>query len=347
MQRQSNIELCRIAAIILVVLVHSNFAWTGMPHETNAAFSRFLLQAFSIIGVNVFVLITGYFSAGLKAKNIMHLLYICFFYAMIRLIYGAATGNLITKDVFFISHSNWFIVSYLGLLLFTPLLNDMVKNKFLLISVGGGLIVYELWFSFFPALSDIEPGFYHGYSVLAFIVLYLIGRYIRFYEIPVWIKRGSMLLYVMLSILIAACAYVAFLNAEKVGLHKTIYTRLYDYNNPMVIFSAICFFLFFERLKIYNIKWVNHIAKSTLGVLLVHGSAALNPQMKQYFNNILFNYSGFTLVCLWFFGTMVIFIISVLIDQARIITWFMVAPKLVAKTEEIFGRLGNLFKEEG
>lgn len=79
MQRKSNIELCRILAIILVVLVHSNFAWTGMPHEANASFPRFLVQAFSIIGVNVFVLITGYFSTSLKAKNIVHLFYVCFF----------------------------------------------------------------------------------------------------------------------------------------------------------------------------------------------------------------------------------------------------------------------------
>ena len=138
MQRKSNIELCRIMAIILVVLLHSNFAWTGMPHETNASFFRFLLQAFSIIGVNVFVLITGYFSTSLKAKNLVHLFYVCFFYAIVKLVYGAMSGNLVTKDFFFISNSNWFIVSYLGLLLFTPFLNNMAQNRSTLIFGGGG-----------------------------------------------------------------------------------------------------------------------------------------------------------------------------------------------------------------
>lgn len=31
--RQSNLELCRILAILLVVLVHANFAWCGWPSK--------------------------------------------------------------------------------------------------------------------------------------------------------------------------------------------------------------------------------------------------------------------------------------------------------------------------
>lgn len=345
MQRKSNIELCRILAIILVVLVHSNFAWTGMPHEANASFPRFLVQAFSIIGVNVFVLITGYFSTSLKAKNIVHLFYVCFFYAVVKLVYGLASGNFVKKDFFFISNSNWFIVSYLGLLLFTPILNTIAKSRYLLIFTGG-LLIYELYFGFFPALSEVEPGFYHGYSVLSFIVLYLIGRCIWLYGIPVRIKQFSIVLYVLLSVLLAVCAYAVFLNAEKIGLRKTIYTRFYDYNNPIVIFSAICFFSIFERLEIGNRGWLNHIAKSTLGILLIHGAASINPQMKQYFNNILLHYSGVQLVSLWGGGVLTIVIISILIDQVQLLTYSIVSPRLLAETERILGKLTNLFKEK-
>ena len=78
--RQTNIELCRIFAIILVIIVHSDFAVFGYP-ETIADTNIVLLltESFAIIGVNVFVLITGYFSAIPKKSSIVKLAYICFF----------------------------------------------------------------------------------------------------------------------------------------------------------------------------------------------------------------------------------------------------------------------------
>lgn len=192
-ERQSNIELCRIFSILLVILVHSIFAWTGTPGEGgNESIMRFLVQAFSIVGVNVFIIITGWFSTSLKTKSIFNLLYICLFYSLVKLIWGVVAGTLEIKDIFFISNSNWFVVSYLGLLLLTPLLNNITQlNKKVFICWGTGLLVYEIWFSFFPALVAIEPGFYHGYSALSFSILYLIARLLRVYGIPKRITKIS------------------------------------------------------------------------------------------------------------------------------------------------------------
>lgn len=142
-ERKSNIELCRIASIILVVLVHSNFEWTGIPGKGgNESIIRFLVQAFSIVGVNVFVIITGWFSTSLKTKSIFNLIYICLFYSVIKLIWGKIDGTLELKDIFFISNSNWFVVSYLGLLLLTPLLNNITNfNKKIFVYLGGGIYI--------------------------------------------------------------------------------------------------------------------------------------------------------------------------------------------------------------
>lgn len=92
--RQSNLELCRILAILLVVLVHANFAWCGWPSNfSECNFARLLTEGFAIIGVNVFVLITGYFSTSIKIKSLANLVYICLFYAVIRLLVGYVTGR--------------------------------------------------------------------------------------------------------------------------------------------------------------------------------------------------------------------------------------------------------------
>jgi len=129
--RQSNIELCRIFAIILVVLGHTVFGFAdGVPNslsDTNIIF--LMVSAFSVVGVNVFVLITGYFSVSPKMSSLANLLYICLFYAVLRIVVGFFVGFHDVRDFFFISRSNWFIPSYLGLLLFAPILNEFIEKR--------------------------------------------------------------------------------------------------------------------------------------------------------------------------------------------------------------------------
>lgn len=333
-ERQSNIELCRIFAILLVVLVHTNFAWTGVPHELeNPSPFRFFVQAFSIIGVNVFILITGYFSTSIKPKSLFNLFYICLFYGIVRIICGIVTNNLIVKDLFFISSSNWFIISYLGLVLLTPLLNS-VAAKSALLKWGGVLLIYEVYFGFFPALQVAEPGINHGYSVLSFAVLYLIGRYIKLYGLPKCIKNYSFYLYIGISLLLGFTAYLLFKKSDVLRISPSFYTRVYDYVNPAVIFSSICFFQFFEKMEIKS-RIINHISRSTLAVLLVHGAAVINPPMIQYFKSLIENYSDkiVLLSLFWFLGILGICLISVLIDQIRIYSYKLIALPIYMKIE--------------
>lgn len=332
--RKSNIELCRIFAILLVVLVHTNFAWTGVPHELkNPSAFRFFVQAFSIIGVNVFVLITGYFSTSIKPKSLFNLLYICFFYGVLKIIYGVITKNLIIKDFFFISNSNWFIVSYLGLVLLTPILNS-VTSKSTLLKWGGVLLIYEVYFGFFPALQIAEPGINHGYSVFSFAVLYLVGRYINLYDLPKWIKKFSFCFYLGISLLLGFTAYLLFKKADILRISPSFYTRAYDYVNPLVIFSSVCFFQTFEKMA-FKSRIINYISKSTLAVLLVHTAAVINPPMVQYFKTLVENYTEKTLLLcvLWFVGVLGIFVISLLIDQIRIYSYEFIALPIYMKIE--------------
>lgn len=82
MARQSNMELCRLVSIVLVMLVHSTFQSVGWDCSS---FGILLLAAFSIIGVDVFVLITGFFSTVPKRISLANLLFICFFWMVFRL----------------------------------------------------------------------------------------------------------------------------------------------------------------------------------------------------------------------------------------------------------------------
>lgn len=137
LKRQSNFELCKIIAIILVMLVHSTFS---SLKNTELGIGVYLLAAFSVIGVNVFVMITGYFSTTPKKSGLINLAFICLFWMVIRVICRYFGGESIEfKHLFFITSSNWFIPCYIGLLFLTPLLNlfcnSVNKNTLL----GGGI----------------------------------------------------------------------------------------------------------------------------------------------------------------------------------------------------------------
>lgn len=73
MQRQSNIELLRIVSMLLILIVHIDGASLGLPQPmgditsiTTRDWWRLIVESISIIGVNCFVLILGYF--GIRAS---------------------------------------------------------------------------------------------------------------------------------------------------------------------------------------------------------------------------------------------------------------------------------------
>ena len=74
--RQSNIELLRIVAMFLILIYHSVFLKNGIPtpEETNSqpveTFFDLFLYASAAVGVNVFVLISGWFGIHCKRAHL-------------------------------------------------------------------------------------------------------------------------------------------------------------------------------------------------------------------------------------------------------------------------------------
>ncbi len=192
--RWSNIELCRIIAILCVMLVHTTFSCLGH----NVSFGVMLLAGFSIIGVDVFVMLSGYFTATPKKSSLINLAFMCLFWMIIRLVFRYSIDEEITwKYAFFITKSNWFIPSYICLLFFAPVLNVFcsIVKKNTLLGVIIALVIVETWFDWIPPGPDIPLGMSGGHSVLSFLTLYLIARYIRIYDIPSIFKRLSLYIY--------------------------------------------------------------------------------------------------------------------------------------------------------
>lgn len=317
--RSSNMELCKICAIILVLLVHSVFPITGRPLTTSDSnVSALFWEALSIIGVNVFVLVTGYFSTVPKNKSVINILFVCFFYAGIKVLLGLFRHDLNYESFFFVSKANWFVTAYLGMLLLSPALNSCAittnKRSFGLLVLA--LLCFEVWFGFIPGWGG--QNFSTGYSILSFSILYLLGRYIRLYGLPAFIVKWSGVLYLVTTVVISLMAYCLLIMGWRTDI---MIPTFYEYTNPLIIFSAVCFMLFFTKLRIGQSKFINHLGKSTLAVLLIHTMEPFTTWRKDFFTGLWHNYSGFQLFLYYALSILAIFILCCLVDQIRLLFW--------------------------
>lgn len=284
------------------------------------------LESFCIIGVNVFVLITGYFSTRPKLSSLLNLFYICIFYGIIKRGVDLAIGNPIPLSGWFLfTRSNWFIPTYLGLVLFSPALNALCENtnKKKLLGVILTLLAYETYMGFFPAQPQIPVGFEHGCSVLSFMVLYLVGRYIYLYGFPIRNKKLYIPIYFVCSIILILIEYISL--SKGLGKYSS---HIFDSSNPLIIFASICFFVFFSKLDIGVNRAINHISKSVLAVLLVHASGTAMRYLNPHYINIYNNYAGIALVLYWILSISLTFALSVVIDQVRIWSYKYVSTLL-------------------
>lgn len=331
-ERQSNIELCRLASILLVMLVHTTGTTTL---GQNMSLGAYLLEGFTIIGVNVFVLITGYFSTTPKKTSLVNLAFICLFWMVIKVICRYEYGEPVTyKNFFFLTTSNWFIPSYIGLLFFSPILNSFCKcvNSKMLWGVVITLLIIEIWFDLLPPNPGVSLGTQRGYSVYSFVVLYLLSRAIRLHGLPNWFKKVCPFIYVTCSFVLGVVGYFFSLKGY-VNLNRL----LFAYNNPIIIASSVSFLMMFEQIHFYSL-FINHIAKSTLAVLLGH-SAIIFTYQKQ-FKFIYNNFSGIQVVAYWVLSISIVFCTSIAIDQIRLLFYKPIDKLMKTKIKN-----NNVFEE--
>lgn len=322
--RQSNIELCRIITMMLVLTVHSSFATFGGPAEWDKPYYGLIVaQCLSVVGVNVFVLISGYFSIKLKKQSLLRLLFCCLFYAIVSSVYSFFNHSFSFRHLLFVSEANWFIAAYIGLMLLSPILNAFLDNSSkkelgLMIVI---LLLFQTWYEFVPKLI---PDFHAGYSILSFCILYLIARYLKLYINKVACLKKCFICYITISIFLALSIVGVYASGYKVDY---LCGSLLKYNQPIVIFSSVCLFVFFASIKIPYKSYINHIAKSCIAVLLIHTSYAFNPCFSEIFRKI-YNYtSGLITVLIWILAVIIIFITCAVFDQIRIIIENRILPK--------------------
>ncbi len=311
--RQSNMEACRIVSMFLIVLLHTTYGVFGYPETFDRdGLLVFLFSSVSIYAVDVFILLSGYFGIRPKKKSIARLLSICLFAAVCKIIADSFSSTFDYHNLFFLSRSNWYVVSYLGLVILSPVLNTYIErtSRRQLAGLTVAFYCYSVYFSVFPNQAAIEPGFHSGCSVIWFAEVYLIGRYLKLYGIPHFLLKHSALL---LAVSVAAIFFGQVILAGA-GYGSRI-GRWGAQNQPFVLLAALSMFTLFTKINIRS-GFINHIAQSALTVLLLHNWLIESG----VFVHIHLKYSDNLPLCafLWIAGVCVIYIICTLVDQIRI-----------------------------
>lgn len=299
-RRNSNLELLRIMAMFLIAVhhlgVHSGLeCYTG--NSTINGLWLLLLQQGGKIGVDIFILIMGYFqimSEKLNIKRIAGLWLVMSFYSLIPSFFQLTVDNtllnlrsilLIVANTLFPIGRNiwWFMTTYFLVLLLSPYLNKLLRSL--------KKTEYRKMITVFLILWCVIPSVFplsYNFSDLGwFVLLYSIAGYVRLF--PPKTKHTNSYLkfavifyflnFLFLSILYIGGIYIPFLH---IRIENGLLSRYYQENIILPFLVALMAFLYFSQRKDYFNSRINKIAGAMAGVYLIHDNGIVRPFIWQH-----------------------------------------------------------------
>lgn len=319
-------ELLRIIAMLFVMIVHASFMAFGVPtaddcrNDVVGSFGVFFFESMSVVCVNVFALISGWFGMKLRLGKLAGLFFQAVFFAAVILAVLVVIAperylNAQSLSTLLMLNANdyWFIKAYIGLCIFVPFLNTFVE-KATEKELRTMLIIFYVFHTVYAWLS-IEGARWleGGYSAVSLAGLYVLARYVRLYGkvLTGQSARCYLSVYVVITLSQAVLAWLV----TRLGL--PIAGRLFTYTNPLVIVQSLSLLLFFSKLS-FQSRWVNWVAGSSVAAYLLHANELLlrtyyAPTIGRFFD--LYPRPSAFIATMAFIAS--VFIAAILIDKVR------------------------------
>lgn len=331
--RQSNMELLRIIAMFMVMVLHADFWSLGSPSSEDyglnyyGASTRTFFQCLSIISVNVFICISGWFGIKPSVKGICTFIFQFFFFGILLTTIGYIFNNRainaeFIREIFLLGPHLWFVKAYLGLYILALPLNSFIENTnkhhYSIVLIG-----FFLFQTIYGILGG-EQFILDGYSTFSFIGLYLLTRFCNLY-----LKKYFGILTISGGVLI----FVNFLAVNFLLEDGSKSYFLLSYINPINILGAVSMVIWFSRRKIKPNKVINFIASSAFAVYLVHQAPQIGkPFYRPFFISLFDNYSGLQCLTMFALSLILIYLFSIILDQPRKWIWNIICDKFKHKS---------------
>lgn len=288
--RNITFDILRLVAMLMVTMLH--ITGHGLDGVEIEAFSStywivLIFNTFSLVAVNSFVLISGYFLSqkNISRKKMVALWFQVWTYSVAIYLVLCAMPDV---DVNFsipalveclcplLSNQYWFFTCYLLLYFVSPVLNRLIdtwdkrehkKILIALIAIFSAIPSINIWGDSF--------GTNRGYSLVWFSVLYLIAGYIRKY--PLRLPVHPALVYAVPSVVLCALHSAITAWNPGIGSVQAILTNQTSYNGPLVLCASVGLLIWAQNSSLQPnariIKVITTSASLTFGVYLLqdHG----------------------------------------------------------------------------
>ena len=340
--RQSNLELYRIISMLMIV-AHHYVANSGIfsagggvlanPISANSVYLA-LFGAWGKIGINCFLMITGYFmcTAQITFRKFLKFLLQIYLYKLLVFVvllfagYESVSLSRIVKLILPLRgfSSNDFISCYLAFWVTIPFYNILVHH----LTKRQHVLLIMLSLCFFTVLASL-PHFDVPLNYITwFGIIFFIASFFRLYPNPIFdnLSLWGWLTVFAFFLVIASVTIGQFLYGEK-GMEYS-YFLVRDSNKILAVFFAVCSFLWFKNMNIKYSKVINAFGAGTFGVLLIHANSdAMRTWLWKDTVDCVGHFSlplG-SLVLYSVSVVLTVFVVCNLIDQLRIATiekWF-------------------------
>ena len=256
--RQSNYELLRLAAIVLIVAMHTwGYAFTTTDTVTQGIL--LLVNAVGNTGVTLFVLLSGWFGIRFSTGKLLRLVFVVLTYSVLT--YGLQTGlgteSLTAAGIRkallpLLSGKYWFMTCYATLFCLSPWLNraadNLPKRDF-----GLLLAVAAFFFLAVPTLQLADPTHDGGKGFVNMTLAYMAGRYLHRHGWPHLLDRHGM------AIASGAVAAILLLNGGITAVTGHLCNTFARDNNLLVFTAALGIFRLIGRWH-FSAESVNYLA---------------------------------------------------------------------------------------
>lgn len=332
-KRNYGIDFLRMISMFMIVILHilgiGGILNSAQPYSINY-YTAWFLEIFSYCAINCFAMISGFVMCNSKPKlsKITELWFQIIFYTisifLFFLIISPADINIkaIAKTLFPISTQHyWYLSAYFGLYLLIPFLNIAIKHlnqKVYTVSLIAIFVVFNI----LPTLTLTDTyALKGGYSTLWLCLLYLLGAYIKKYDVLNKTKKiwGWILFLASVSITFLSKLLLDFITPLIFGEVKCD-QLLISYNSPTMVLAGIGLFLAFANMKFNNKleKAVAVLSPAVLGVYIIHANTFIWESVLKDFAATFSDYNTFIMVSLVIAFAIIIYTVCSATDILRI-----------------------------
>lgn len=284
----ANVELLRILSMLMIILSHSmsksNALWE-MGTDQGVYYAAWFLNGLCMASVNCYVIISGFFlsESKFRLERLVKIYFQVLFYSVTLAVVAKyvlhldLTSGWLAVFLPITRREYWFATSYLGLYCLMPFLNILISamsQKQFRSLLGVGMLLFSAVPTFLYADNWLEEG--GAYGIVWFMLMYLIGAYVRKYYREA--NRKVWIYYAVSALVIPVSKFVVlFVGSMQhvVAMDKILKVSeiLYTLNSLPTLIASVMLFVCFVNMNFERgSRWISLIGGATFGVYLIHNN---------------------------------------------------------------------------